>query len=79
MQNIKAVTFSFSPAESNFISKANEIRTLPFSLTHVSQMNSLRRPPWFEVASFLWLKKLGSYSASKQIILLSHLPLIVED
>ena len=45
IQNIKAVKFSFSQAESNFFSKANEIRTLPFSLTHVSQMNSLRRPP----------------------------------
>ena len=42
--------------------KANEIRTLPFSLTHVSQMNSLRRPPLLELASFLWLKKLGSHS-----------------
>ena len=45
IQNIKAVKFSFSRAESNFFSKANEIRTLPFSLTRVSQMNSLRRPP----------------------------------
>ena len=45
IQNIKAVKFSFSRAESNFFSKANEILTLPFSLTHVSQMNSLRRPP----------------------------------
>ena len=41
IQSIKAVKFSFSRAESNFFSKANEIRTLPFSLTHVSQMNSL--------------------------------------
>ena len=45
IQNIKAVKFSFSRAESNFFSKANEICTLPFSLTRVSQMNSLRRPP----------------------------------
>ena len=44
IQNIKAVKFSFSRA-SNFFSKANEIRTLPFSLTRVSQMSSLRRPP----------------------------------
>ena len=45
IQNIKAVKFSFSRAESNFFSKANEISTLPFSLTHVSQMNLLRRSP----------------------------------
>ena len=44
IQNIKAVKFSFSRAESNFFSKAKEICILPFSLTHVSQMNSLRRP-----------------------------------
>ena len=45
IQNVKAVTFSFIRAESNFFSKANEIRTLPFFLTHVSQMTSLRRLP----------------------------------
>ena len=45
IQNIKAVKFSFSRAGSNFFSKANEIRTLPFSLTHVSQMNLLRWSP----------------------------------
>ena len=41
---IKAVKFPFSRTESNFFSKANEIRTLLFSLTHVRQINSLRRP-----------------------------------
>ena len=36
LQNMKAVKFSFSRTETNFFAKANEIHTLPFSLTHAS-------------------------------------------